>query len=478
MNQQHPTGDVETAAPGTTSGTVDEATWQHISQARWFSGKGRGGRATGRHLLDPIVDRAGLVVRPEVIEVGYPNGAIEYYQLLVSVRPEPLAEALLGPDDQQVDGVANGHRHDTFADPEALQAVIAAFADGRQTQSWSVTNTRPLPTEGPVRVFGGEQSNTSVLVGNQVLVKFFRRLEIGQNLDIAVHDALMRAGVTSVARLYGWVSADLPDALAGQTPTGSARELAQAPKGWDLAMMIELLPGARDGWDLAVAAAERGDSFTESAAALGTALAQIHLALADTFGTDQVTGAELATITSERLDQAIAEAPEQLEPLAEGLRTVLRRCNQVPTITTQRIHGDFHLGQTLDTDLGWRIIDFEGEPLKTLAQRSEPDSVWRDVAGMLRSFDYASASCPTDAPAWAQSTGRAFLDAYQQTSGLHDEHGLLGVYEADKAIYELLYEIRNRPDWVHLPLGALQRLAQSDSPDPDDSPAGSTDVNS
>ena len=125
------------------------------------------------------------------------------------------------------------------------------------------------------------------------------------------------------------------------------------------------------------------------------------------------------------------------------------------------MHGDFHLGQTLHTPSGWKIIDFEGEPAKNLAERVAPDSVWRDVAGMMRSFDYAAASVPGDAAgAWRDGCRAAFLDGYTDGRGLGaDDAGLLAAYEADKAVYEVVYEVRNRPDWVGIPLGAVATLA-------------------
>ena len=124
------------------------------------------------------------------------------------------------------------------------------------------------------------------------------------------------------------------------------------------------------------------------------------------------------------------------------------------------MHGDFHLGQTLHTPSGWKIIDFEGEPAKTMAERRAPDSVWRDVAGMLRSFDYAAASVPgPQSAAWAAACRAAFLRGYTVAELGATEASLLRAYEADKAIYEVVYEMRNRPDWIGIPLRAVAELA-------------------
>ena len=129
-------------------------------------------------------------------------------------------------------------------------------------------------------------------------------------------------------------------------------------------------------------------------------------------------------------------------------------------LDVQRVHGDFHLGQTLRTPGGWKIIDFEGEPAKTLSERLAPDSVWRDIAGMLRSFDYAGASVPgPDAARWVADCRTAFLDAYAGGKLHRGDAAVLRAYEVDKAVYEVVYEVRNRPDWVDIPLGAVAALA-------------------
>ena len=132
----------------------------------------------------------------------------------------------------------------------------------------------------------------------------------------------------------------------------------------------------------------------------------------------------------------------------------------------QRIHGDYHLGQVLDVpERGWVALDFEGEPLRPLAERVQPDLTARDVAGMLRSFDYAAGSValaetPVDATAWAASCRAAFLDGYASVAGAPDADAvaLTRALELDKALYEVVYEARNRPSWLPIPLGAVERL--------------------
>jgi maltokinase len=141
----------------------------------------------------------------------------------------------------------------------------------------------------------------------------------------------------------------------------------------------------------------------------------------------------------------------------------------------QRIHGDLHLGQTLRTSLGWKLVDFEGEPAKDLTERRLADSPWRDVAGMLRSFDYAVRAVARDISAtedeapqvayrsqeWVKRNSAAFLEGYVAHRGTplsEDEQTLITAYVADKAIYEAVYETRNRPTWVDIPLAALHKI--------------------
>ncbi len=163
-------------------------------------------------------------------------------------------------------------------------------------------------------------------------------------------------------------------------------------------------------------------------------------------------------IMMDRLHEAAEIAPA-LASHIPGLRRCFDHLG-AETLDTQRVHGDFHLGQTLHTPAGWKIIDFEGEPAKTMAERRAPDAIWRDIAGMLRSFDYAAASVPgPQSVAWAAECRSAFLRGYAGGELSAADKSMLRAYEADKAIYEVVYETRNRPDWVGIPLRAVAALA-------------------
>ena len=427
--------------------------WNHISRARWFSGKGRGGELAEVTALDwlaePRPGRPG--VRSEIATVRYPDGSVEFYQLLVSYRPEPLSpESVIGPAS---DGHAFGIAHDATRDTEAMRLVVAALLSNADTPSWQAVVNETVDGDLTPKLFTGEQSNSNVMLGDAALLKVFRKLEPGHNLDIQVHDALGRAGVHAVARLLGWMSASVPTLGGGEGVV-------------DLMMLVEKLPDAEDGWELALEYARDNRDFSGHSALLGTALRSIHDALVDTFPTSQVSGSELAEAMVRRLDVAALAAPA-LADHRDGLVRLFRRLDG-QRLRAQRIHGDFHLGQTLhlrgdSSPDAWRIIDFEGEPMKQMWERVLPDSPWRDVAGMMRSLSYATSAhadpLGAQAQAWLAANREAFLSAYAGSLSEQDA-AVLAAYEADKSVYEVVYETRNRPDWLPIPLRGITQLIE------------------
>ncbi len=407
--------------------TLDGAWERHLETVRWFGGKGAGARVQRRDVLPAYTAPDAVpAVRSEVATLAYPDGHAEHYHLLVAHYPldADAPGTVLGPDE-----VAGGSVRvvDATTDPDALAAFVAA--------------TQPAFADQPVAVWAGEQSNTTLTLGGTDLYKLFRRIEPGPNLD-----------------------AEVLLALAGdRVPALRARLVTDWPPGHatDLGMVIERIAGASDGWEIATAACASGEDFTAEAAALGAALAQVHARLADAFGVVEASGDALADTMAARLDAAAAAAP-QLVPHLPALRGAFDalRGRQV---ATQRVHGDFHLGQTLSSPAGWTIIDFEGEPAKTAAERRAFDSPWRDVAGMVRSFDYARSAHPEpgseQAIGWADAATAAFLAGYGGDEA--SRRILLDGYVIDKAVYEVVYEVRNRPDWVHIPLRAVNAASVS-----------------
>jgi maltokinase len=375
----------------------------------------------------------------------------EYYQLAVSYRPAPHTDLHHAEISRFTDpDLGPVIAYDAAQDPAACRAILHAMLGGRRLRSpnsetrFNTTAARGLTSDLEPRPFTGQQSNTSVVLGETAILKLFRRLELGHNLDIEVHAALNAAGISDVARLFGWVEGSW---------VSSGRQLDA-----DLAMVVEMLAGAVDGWDLAIDSLRTGSGFAAEAEALGNALAETHRALRAAFPTAKVLGTRTAMIMMDRLHDAAVIAPA-LVPLIPGLLRCFDHLG-TETLDTQRVHGDFHLGQTLHTPAGWKIIDFEGEPAKAMAERREPDAIWRDIAGMLRSFDYAAATVPGPrSSAWAEECRTAFLRGYAGGELSATDVSMLRAYEADKAIYEVVYETRNRPDWVDIPLRAVVALA-------------------
>jgi maltokinase len=381
------------------------------------------------------------------------------------------------------------HAYDALHDREAMACWLAAFdraagEPGGNLNDESGLRFHRLPghdldLETHSTLFSGEQSNSSVAYGEDALMKVFRKITPGVNPDISVHEVLTRSGNEHVAALYGWLDwvDDAPDS-ADDERTGTTMQLA---------MLQQFLRTASDGWDLALTSArnlfaegdlhahEAGGDFAGESERLGAALREVHTLLSEHFPVRRLDAAEvgeLADAMVARLDAALAVVPE-LGAHAEQLRAAYDRLRGIGGIEVQQIHGDLHLGQTLRTSLGWKIVDFEGEPAKPLAERLRPDSPWRDVAGMLRSFDYVphvvERSVAEDHPEgaeqrayraeeWADRNRAHFLTAYAGGDPTDEQRVLLDAYVADKAVYETVYETRNRPTWVAIPLQAVARI--------------------
>lgn len=303
------------------------------------------------------------------------------------------------------------------------------------------------------RVLTGEQSNTSIVYDvdgvPSIILKLFRTLHHGENPDVTVQRVLSDAGSPYVPRFFGSVDARWPD-------TGRDTGDAEGTLGF----AQEFLRGVRDGWAVALEAAGEGRDFTEAARDLGAAVAGVHGALGAALETrdaapDQVSATGNAW--QRRLRIAASEVPAVAERLG-AIEAVYRAALERPWPRLQRIHGDLHLGQVLAVPHGgWRIVDFEGEPLRPMAERAIPDLAPRDVAGMLRSFDYAGAvGSGPDARAWADACREAFVESYVAAPGSVElDPVLLRALVLDKAVYESIYEARNRPDWLPVPLAGI-----------------------
>jgi maltokinase len=433
----------------------------YLADARWFGGKGREFEITDvREIL------LGEDITTTLVTIGYEDGGSDLYQLPLSTYDEPqdrLGHAHVGEWDEQF-------HYDAVHDREAMQAWLRAFADSTPTSPRGAFHRtsaeHDLDLESHSSLYSGEQSNSSVAFGEDSLMKLFRRLTAGSNPDIEIHEALTRAGSNHVAALYGYVASD----------------------DLHLAMLQQFLRTASDGWDLALVstrnlfaeadlhAEEVGGDFAAESHRLGAAVAEVHHVLAEAFPVEPLDVAATVGAMRDRLTAAATVVPE----LAEHRDALEDRFAAAAELAAkdhraQRIHGDLHLGQTLRTSLGWKLVDFEGEPAKDLAERRLADSPWRDVAGMLRSFDYAVRAVARDISAtedeapqvayrsqeWVKRNSAAFLEGYVAHRGTplsEDEQTLITAYVADKAIYEAVYETRNRPTWVDIPLAALHKI--------------------
>ena len=457
--------------------TREQALTAFIADARWFGGKGRDFEVTD--IRDVELSKR---VTTTLVTIAYTDGPADaddaepetaLYQVPISsydVPEDRIGHAFIGEWDDQL-------HYDAVHDREAMQGWLETFAEATAAEpsgAFHRTAHHDLDLTSHSTLFSGEQSNSSVAFGEDSLMKLFRRVTPGVNPDIEILEALTRAESTHVAALYGYVAAD----------------------DLHLAMLQQFLRTASDGWDLALASArnlfaegdlhadEVGGDFAGEAHRLGNAVAEVHQQLAEQFPTAPLDLAGTARTMRDRLTAALDVVPD----LAEHRASLLQRFDAITALdhgpagpeTAQRIHADLHLGQTLRTSLGWKLVDFEGEPAKDLAERRLPDSRWRDVAGMLRSFDYAARAVARDLAAtdpehdpeaaqiayradeWVNRNTTAFLDGYIEQRGrplTRDERALITAYVADKAVYEVVYEARNRPAWLDIPLAALHKLA-------------------
>ena len=470
----------------------------YLGRTRWFAGKGRPATITAVRRLGALpgsdADPSDPRVVVHLVELSYSDvpadadDAVERYQVPLAFYAQPegrLEHALVGEWEEP--GLGHVHAYDALHDRESMARWQRAFAaaagqpGGNQVDPDSSLAFHRLPghdldLEAHSTLFSGEQSNSSVAFGEDALLKVFRKVTPGVNPDVQVHEVLTRAESPDVAHLYGWVDWVDPASVDADDP--SSGEVLQ------LAMLQQFLRTASDGWDLALASVRNlfsepeqhasfaGGDFAGEAARLGETLRHVHDLLVEHFGTGTVPSSDLAARMAERLPAALSAAPALAEH-RPGLEALFTRVAGLGDVPVQRVHGDLHLGQTLRTSLGWKIVDFEGEPAKPLAERLLPDCPWRDVAGMLRSFDYAprvvERTWAEDDPdgaevraakaqEWANRAKNHFLVAYAGGEVTPQQRTLVEAYVADKAVYETVYETRNRPTWVDIPLQAVAEI--------------------
>lgn len=428
-------------------GAVVEALVTWAPHQRWYPAKGDERRPEPIAVVDLEDPRGEAVVELHLLRL--PSGGVLQVPVVLRGPGSASSAATIAsvPDHPRVGGPAD--LVDGCHDPAFLRAWVAAaeWADGRLGD---------VGTEG-AKVLGGEQSNTSVLLpacDPPAILKVFRGVSGGPNPDVEVPLALSRVW-DGVPRPLAWLTARWPGGLG------------------HLGVLSELVVGAQDGFELACEHARTGRSFAGPAEDLGRTTAAMHRALRTALpledggraGDDQAR--HVVATLRRRAAEAVAAAPVLSERAArvDAVLATVEDLQDLPPL--QRVHGDYHLGQVLrSTDRGWAVLDFEGEPQASREERERPDLALRDLAGMLRSVDYAAAVGGADG-GWATEARDALVTGYQAEAagGARPDAAtrtVLRALELDKALYEVVYETRNRPDWLGIPLAGVDRLLADD----------------
>jgi maltokinase len=441
------------------------ATW--LPAQRWYSGAG----PAVRDLViteDTTLAAGDPELRLLIVTTSH-GGETARYQVLVGIRshvPGSLRHAVMGP------AGSGGTAYEALHDPALTKVLLQGIAE-----QLTVGPIRFAREPGAVIDTGldslmltGEQSNSSLIFGESAILKVLRRLFPGPNPDLEITRALARRGSAHVAEAFGWV----------ETRSGGDPIL--------LGILSRCLPAASDGWSLAATSLrdlysgdgvraqgtirpdQAGGDFAGEAFRLGVATAEVHADLAAAFGVAEIPpGAlrDLADRMTRKLDAACDEVPG-LRQYSGKLRGYYAELAAVGgPMPVQRIHGDYHLGQVLRTATGWVVLDFEGEPAVPLSERQAPHLALRDVAGMLRSFDYAARHQLLDRPdseqlrdisgEWVERSQDAFGKGYAEGGGMDPQAhaALLRALMLEKAVYEVVYEARHRPSWLPIPLDSI-----------------------
>jgi maltokinase len=442
---------------------------------RWFGSKARD--VAHIHVLDVVALPAGPDGGPglaaALVEARFPGGTHDVYQLLLATRDDGFEDAVVG----EVGGVTV---YDAFADPEACDVLGGLLRENAEVHGenarvefhW-LEGVEPPQPGAAVRQMGAEQSNTSIVFDDALVLKAFRRVEAGINPELEMLRFLSARDFPNVAELGGWYQYEgaLMDATFG--------------------VVQRYVPGAWDGWELALDdLGANPERFVDRLRDLGAVIGAMHSVLASdasdpAFAPEEPSDESLALLTAtidEEIERVFLEMPEldALEPIVGHGAEVRDRLQLLSHVGARgkliRTHGDLHLGQTLLGADGWVVLDFEGEPARPLLERRRKRSPLRDVAGMLRSFAYAASASELQrgkpAPeGWEERGREAFLSGYLETvdpvlmpPGEAPTRTLLSIFELEKAVYELRYELNNRPDWVGIPVAGIARLLEEPIP--------------
>jgi len=460
----------DAVAAGDLSFLDEEALATYVTAQRWFGAKAR--TVAQVRVLEtlPLRDLAPMLAAA-LVEVRFQPGTHEVYQVLLGFRP-----AAEGWNQAVIVQAGDWTVYDGLEDPTHTREIFHLIRSGADVRvGEAVGEFRTVNGSAPVeltevRSVGVEQSNTSVVFEDALVLKLYRRLEPGPNPELELLRFLTDHGFPNIARLAGWY--------------GYSGPLMEATLG----VLQDFVPGARDGWETAIGElADAPERFLERLRRLGEVTGEMHAVLGSdssdpTFMPEEPSVETLSLLTAtvdEEIERIFLDLPagiDALEPIAgrgEEVRERLRLLSQIAAGgRVIRHHGDYHLGQTLLRGDDWIILDFEGEPARTLPERRRKRSPLRDVAGMLRSFAYAASASEilggTQAPEdWERRAREEFLEGYfdrvdptLMPPGQDATRRLLSVFELEKAVYELRYELNNRPDWVPIPVAGIARLLQ------------------
>ncbi|MCU1483591.1 MAG: hypothetical protein JWN67_337 [Actinomycetia bacterium] len=421
----------------------------YLPKQRWFGGDEQAA-AQVEVVADEVLRDEWPALLHLLVEVP-DHGARSTYQVVLGLRPADTYEAFLEGKGDAVLGdidtaLGRAVAYDAAVDPQLALCLLEKAAPGEEAER--------------ARLLGADQSNTSVVYDERLILKLFRRIDHGPNPDVEVTRALAATGFTAVPSPVGvWEGGGGHLAVVTEF-------LAGGVDGFQLA-----LTSLRDLYDARVAPEEAGGDFGPEACRLGGITGEMHVALAQAFG---ITAADTKGWADDMLTQ-LARTPEVAKNPVAAVYDTLRNAEAGPAI---RVHGDLHLGQVMRTDAGWYVLDFEGEPARPLEERRRPSSALKDVAGMLRSFHYAAEVGLREhgddpdlhalGQAWEQHNRDRFLEGYLAADGVEavlpaserDRALVLAAFELDKAVYEVAYEASHRPDWVGIPLSAVQRILE------------------
>jgi maltokinase len=481
-------------------GALADLLSEWLPAQRWFAGSGS--RVRKAEIASDIQLAGGdPELRHMIVDVWLGQDRVSY-QVLVGLRaglPPHLAGARIGamPDGRIA--------YDGAADPELTAVLLRGIASQRSVGPlrFGIEPGTDVDASAPGRTLPALASNTSVVFGEAAILKLLRRPFAGHHPDLEVPSALARNGSKLVAAPLGWIElrGSGQPAPVQATPVQATRVQADKADPAVLAILSVFFPNSSDGWSLATASLHGaglhggdlhgGDlhgadlhraqpDFSTEARLLGEATARLHTELAAAFGTSELSRPELSALIdamASELTEALGVVPQLREHEADIRTCYAAVASSGSDVVVQRIHGDYHLAQVLNTDGAWIVLDFEGEPSVPLARRRAFAPALRDVAGMLRSFDYAARHealrHPEDqrlaavASEWASRCQDAFCSGYAQIMGGPSISGLLGsrspllrALTLQKAVYEAVYEARHRPEWLPIPLAAIAEASR------------------